>query len=158
MKFEKVNFEQYAKDRVNHIDVNDEHAQIILPSRSTKFAAGYDFYAPFEITIPAYQSVIVPTGIKCQLDSDKVLMLYIRSSIGIKRGIILSNNTGVIDADYYNNKSNEGHILIALTNTKNEDQIIKKGERFAQGVILQYFTVEDEKESNDRTGGIGSTD
>jgi dUTP pyrophosphatase len=34
---------------------------------------------------------------------------------------------------------------------------LHKGEKFAQGVILQYFTVNEEEVTTERMGGFGST-
>ena len=92
------------------------------------------------------------------MEQDEVLLLYIRSSIGIKRKLILSNGTGVIDATFYNNPDNEGNIACALYNYGNEPQTINAGERVMQGVFVKYLTTEDDKPLNKtRTGGIGSS-
>ena len=143
MKFEKVSY--YEGD-------------VILPTRADRGSAGYDFYLCEDITLNPGQTILVPTNIKAQLDEDKVLLLYIRSSIGIKKKIILSNNTGVIDSTYYNNEDNEGNICCALYNYGTEVQVLRKGDRIMQGVIVQYHIIEnDHPLSNKRTGGIGSS-
>ena len=69
----------------------------------------------------------------------------------------MTNGVGIIDADYYNNPDNEGEILIGVFNAGVHTQVIKKGERFAQGVVFNYRTWGDEPEE-ERTGGVGSTD
>ena len=57
-----------------------------LPQRSTKFSAGYDFYAPTDIFIPAGgESVLVPLNVKAVMPGDMVLMLFIRSSLAVKQ-------------------------------------------------------------------------
>ncbi|HHU27788.1 TPA: hypothetical protein GXZ54_01345 [bacterium] len=155
MKFYKVSLENYQKFRENNAEI--EYQNIFLPRRSTTYAAGYDFFAPFDILIKKGETKIIPTGIKCELDPDKVLLLFVRSSLGIKKHLSLANGTGVIDADYFNNESNEGHILAAITNNGDEDIIIEKGQHFIQGVIIKYFITEDDETSTLRTGGIGST-
>ena len=43
------------------------------------------------------------------------LGIYIRSSLGFKYNIRMCNQVGIIDADYYNNKDNEGHIFCMFT-------------------------------------------
>ena len=73
-------------------------------------------------------------------------MIFIRSSLGVKHKIKLSNGTGIIDADYYGNTDNEGHIFIAIENTGKDDFIINKGDRIAQGIFIKYYTVTDEEE------------
>lgn len=128
----------------------------ILPIRKTSSSAGYDFSVVEGGVIPPHSTRIFKTGIKAYMNSDEVLMIYVRSSVGIKHGITLSNGTGIIDADYYNNKDNEGHIMLALYNNTDEDITIKDGECVAQGVFLNYLVTGDTV-VKERKGGIGST-
>lgn len=135
-----------------------DHIWDKLPERSTKYSAGYDFFAPTTIIIePHDQTHLMFTDIKVQLDKDKVLMLYPRSSLGMKR-IALANTTGIIDADYYNNKKNEGNIGFSLVNNSDKQVIIQQGEKFMQGVITKYFITDDDTAKKVREGGFGSTD
>lgn len=130
-----------------------------IPKRSTKHSAGYDFHTTnsLPVLILPQKTVVFDTGIKVSMESDEVLLMHIRSSIGIKRGLILSNCTGVIDADYYNNPDNEGHIRIALTNIGDVAQTIKPQEKVAQGIFMKYLVVDDDNPTGKRVGGIGST-
>ena len=131
---------------------------IPLPHRSTKASAGYDFYSPIEVEIPAGERALIWTDIKAKMPYYQVLKIYVRSSLGIKKGLILQNVTGIIDADYYGNTSNDGNIGIMLWNTSNSVQKIELGEKIAQGIFEQYYVVDDETSPSDsRTGGIGST-
>ena len=85
-------------------------------------------------------------------------MLAIRSSKAIKEGLVLANQVGIIDADYYNNEDNEGHIIIGVRNMNDYDVVIKKGDRICQGIILKYGITDMElPNTNVRGGGIGST-
>lgn len=130
----------------------------IIPTRADVGSAGYDFYTPEDITIKPHEQVIVKTNIKAKMDNRDVLLLFIRSSVGIKRNLMLSNCVGVIDSTYYNNPDNEGNIMFALYNYGSEEQFIKAGERVAQGVITSYFVADDDQPlSQTRTGGIGSS-
>ena len=129
----------------------------IMPERKTKFSAGYDFYCPKKIVIPPNRMAVIGTGYKIKLEPDEVLLLHIRSSMAFKRNLMMVNSVGVIDADYYNNEDNEGEILIGLLNIGNDVVTIDRGERFAQGIVVNYRTWGDEPE-NERTGGVGSTD
>ena len=166
MKFEKVSKETFVKvfgtvndgRKVYEEQVAESaYDNIKLPERSTAGSAGYDFYFPYGLTIPSHSTVIIPTGIKVKLDKDKVLMIAPRSSFGIKHHMKLSNTQAYIDSDYYNNVTNEGHILIGITSENDKDIEFKAGEKFAQGIIIQYFTTEDDNTTAVRTGGIGST-
>lgn len=129
-----------------------------LPTRNDKGSAGYDFYTPVQLVIEPGQMVKFKTHIKAQMEQDEVLMLYVRSSIGIKKNLMLANTTGVIDSTYYNNPDNEGNIIGALYNYGTETQVIEAGERVMQGMFIKYLTtVNDIPLNTVRTGGIGSS-
>ena len=168
-KFEKVSFKQFADPMFEYIGITPDYSNktiremyfhIKLPKRATKHSAGYDFFAPFSFYLQYGQSIKIPTGIKAQIDNGYVLMEYIRSSIGFKYGVSLSNGTGIIDGDYYNNESNEGQIFIKLSNndsTIKRDLSISEGEAFCQGIFLPYGITIDDDADGVRRGGIGST-
>lgn len=177
---------------------------IPLPKRSTAKSAGYDISIihpsvyqlmekdgcsmekAWETVQEAYGNIyyvpkekenfVFPTGVKASMEDNEVLMLFIRSSVGIKQHIKLSNQTGIIDADYYNNPDNEGHIMVALDIPKRiipdrEPSLFTEDEynmarylqfdgptmRICQGIFLDYQTTDDDSVSEKRTGGIGST-
>jgi len=154
--FEKIKYEQFAKDIKDDKELYQEY---MLPTRSTKNSAGYDFFAIEEITLEPGEIKKIPTGIKVKMLEDEVLFLLDRSSMGFKYNIRLCNQVGVIDADYYNNGGNDGHIWFALQNEGDKEYIIKKGTAFGQGIFCKtLFTDNDNDTSNIRVGGIGSTD
>ena len=128
----------------------------ILPARKTKQSAGYDFAVVEGGTIPPHSTKIFNTGIKAYMEDDEVLLIFVRSSTGIKRGITLANGTAVIDADYVDNEDNEGHIMLALHNNTDEDVMINDGDNVAQGVFVNYLST-GETVVKERKGGIGST-
>lgn len=131
---------------------------IKLPTRADKGSAGYDIYTPMDFTIKPGETIIVPMDIKVSMEEDEVLLLYVRSSVGIKRRIVLTNGTGVIDSTYYNNPDNDGNICGAFTNFGNETQEFKAGDRIMQGVFVKYLTTNDDEPLNTtRIGGVGST-
>lgn len=154
-KFEVISINQFNKD---FKDTDTKYEDIIIPKRSTKFSAGYDFYMPYDLTIKKNEVVLIPTGIKVMLNSDEFLGIYIRSSLGFKYNLRMCNQVGIIDSDYYNNSSNEGHIFVKLKNEGDNDIILKKYDRYVQGIIQKYYIVDNEKEIEDiRVGGIGSS-
>ncbi len=130
--------------------------EIKLPTRGTKHSAGYDFFTNEDITIGPKETVIQWSDVKIKLEQNQALLIIPRSSIGIKKHIILANTIGLIDADYYNNEKNNGNIAVALYNYDEEVQDIKKGTKIVQGIIINYNTFE--KITTTRKGGIGSTD
>ena len=154
-KFEKISLKQFIKD-TNLTE--KEYNEITLPHRATPQSAGYDFHILEDLTLKPGEIKKVPTAIKASMNSDEVLMIYIRSSLGFKYNMRMCNQTGIIDSDYYNNEDNEGHIFIAIQNEGQETVNLKANERFAQGIFIKYLTTDGEEEiTSTRTGGIGST-
>lgn len=157
--------------------IKEEYDAIQLPKRATAQSAGYDFYSPIDFSLsPKTYDVIVsprlgygwtdelnhgwqitiPTGIRCQMDESYVLACFIRSSLGFKYKLGLGNGTGIIDADYFFSK-NEGHIMINLVNHGDKKVNISAGDRIMQGIFLPYGITMDDDVTEQRTGGIGST-
>lgn len=140
--------------------VSDWQAEDIhLPQRQTGASAGYDIEAAADCVVPAGGMMLVPTGVKAYMQAGEVLTLNIRSSMAVKHSLMLANSVGIIDADYYNNPGNEGHIMVALVNLGKADFVIHKGERVAQGIFLNYLTADDDTAGAGalRQGGFGST-
>lgn len=163
IKFEKVSFEQFLKDFPKEYNYSEEEIKLIydqikLPKRATKHSAGYDFFAPFDLKFKFNETLYVPSGIRCQNDEDKVLMLFPRSGLGSKNRMALNNTVGIIDSDYYY-ANNEGHILgkFHFNEPEKEELAIAQGVAFMQGIFLQYFTTVDDNTEEVRTGGFGST-
>lgn len=131
--------------------------EITLPTRGSKISAGYDFYSPIDIILKPNEKTCIWSDVKAYMQEGEVLLLFVRSSIGIKKGLALSNGTGVIDADYYSNSSNDGNIGIALYNYSDKIVEIKKGERICQGVFVPFLEADNGNTDKKRVGGIGST-
>ena len=167
--FEYVSFDEFAeqlgsRSRLTESEMAILYHNIKLPKRATKESAGYDFFSPISVTIPPGGRIIIPTGIKVNLgnipkytaQTGYFLALYPRSSYGFKYGMRLMNTVGIIDQDYYNNKTNEGHIIIAIS-TETELKLVA-GEAFCQGIIQAYYKIPEEEEvTKTRDGGLGST-
>lgn len=163
-----------------------KYPDAVLPVRKTAKSAGYDFTVAEDIIIPSYQKLLdkfpknqinlvsledisiltknlkakptlVPTGIKCELNDNTYLELSVRSSCPLKYWLILANGVGIIDADYYNNPDNEGHIYFQMINLSPFDIQLHKGDVIGQGIIKPYLVTEDDNASGDRLGGFGST-
>lgn len=101
---------------------------------------------------------LVPTGVKCEMPGDCYLELSVRSSCPLKHWLILANGVGVIDADYYNNPDNEGHIFFQIINLSPVDIVLKKGDTIGQGILKKYYVTDDDAANGFRAGGFGSTD
>lgn len=165
-KFEKVSWAQFQKDYVdtfgegktiNMDDVKDIYDNIKVPCRKTKFSAGHDISIPFNITLPPKEKLMIPTGIRCKIDVDYVMMIMPRSSLGIKKGLRISNTVPIIDSDYYD-ADNEGHIFISVINDGKDVIKFKTGDNIVQALFVPYGIADDDIVTEERTGGIGSTD
>jgi len=136
-----------------------ENKKILIPVRETKNSAGYDIAAAEDTMLIPHQVVLVPTGLKAYMRSDEYLGIHIRSGFSVKYKVSCINGEGIIDADYYNNTDNEGHIFIPLYNHGETPIKISKGMRIAQGIFYQYLTTDKDNADNEmnRRGGFGST-
>ena len=140
-----------------------KYPDAVLPVRKTAKSAGYDFTVAEDIVIPAYKNLLnrFPThysdSISLELNDNTYLELSVRSSCPLKYWLILANGVGIIDADYYNNPDNEGHIYFQMINLSPFDIQLHKGDVIGQGIIKPYLITEDDNASGDRLGGFGST-
>jgi len=129
-----------------------------LPYHGSEYAAGYDLYAAtsYRIEIEPHKAVKIDTGLIMEIPVGYFGGIFPRSGIATKRGLRLSNCTGVVDSDY------RGIVSVCLHNDTNEPQYIEPGERIAQLIILPYLPVEfeevDELSETERgDGGFGHT-
>ena len=139
-----------------------ENKGINLPIRKTKYSAGYDIEAAEDVIVPSFKKGINPTliktGLKAYMQDDEVLYLYNRSSNPKKKGLVLANSVGVVDKDYYGNPDNDGHIMFAFYNIKEEDVEIKKGDAIGQAIFIPFLVADGDMATGERKGGFGSTD
>lgn len=145
IKFEKVS-------RVKNLDFD-------LPKKGSKYAAGYDFICPEDTWVATNGVTYVKTGIKAKFPNDTALLILNRSSNPKKKGLLMANGIGLVDADYYDNEDNEGEIGFAFMTTENTPILIKAGEKLGQGVFIKYQDITDYNadEVESRKGGFGST-
>ncbi|MDD2469683.1 MAG: dUTP diphosphatase [Bacilli bacterium] len=147
-KFKKISITQFEKDFASYNNIEQMYNELELPRRGTTQAAGHDFFAPFSFELKSGEIIKIPTGIKAYMESDEFLMLAVRSGMGINHNIRMCNQIGVIDADYYNNISNEGHIFVALQNEGSSIWKVNKGDKIIQGIFIKYLKCDNEEEIN----------
>lgn len=162
-KFEKVSLEQFARDVIEVFDtfysveeIQDMYDSIELPVRATKFSAGHDIKIPFAKSLAPNDTLKIPTGIRCKMNEDYVMLVFPRSSLGIKKGMVILNTVPVIDSDYYN-ADNEGHIFICIKNTSDKLLVLNKNDAITQAVFVSFGVADDKEITTERLGGIGST-
>ena len=138
-----------------------ENEGINMPVRKTKFSAGYDIEAAEDCIIPAFKlgqkPTLVKTGLKAYMQEDEYLMLCNRSSNPFKKGLVLANSIGIIDADYYGNPDNDGAFMYAFYNMFDKDVEIKKGDVVGQAIFKKYEIIDGDIAEGERVGGFGST-
>lgn len=138
-----------------------EDKDINLPIRKTAKSAGYDVEAAEDVTIPPFElgckPTLIHTGLKAYCQDDEWYMLANRSSNPGKRGLVLANGLGIIDADYYCNPDNDGEFMFAYYNIGSNPVEIKKGETIGQVVFQKFLIVDDDNAIGTRDGGFGST-
>ncbi len=130
-----------------------------MPSYATSGSAGLDLRACINesITIKPGETTLLPTGMAIHLaNPDYAAMIFPRSGLGHKHGIVLGNLVGLIDSDY------QGQLFVSCWNRSQEAFVMNPMERIAQLVIVPIlqanFTVVDEFNLSDRgEGGFGST-
>lgn len=182
--FEKVSKEQFIKDFVTHvrkkkfdpcmmndIEMNDMYDRIKCPARATEGSVGYDFYLPFSLYLEPGETIVIPTGIRCNITYGYSLDIYPKSGLGFKNHTVLANTIGIIDADYYAS-DNEGHIMVKFINqgfnvTKNHNEgefsvhdfYRNCGESFVQGIFHECFGATNDVDQTFaiRNGGFDST-
>lgn len=163
-KFHKVSFERYLEDWQELFGYEPEdvikelYQKIQLPRRATKGSAGYDFFSPQHFSLEPGRTIIIPTGIRVEMEEGWVLKCYPRSGLGFKFRLQLNNTVGIIDSDYFYS-DNEGHIFVKLTNDSNEGKIlnVNAGVAFMQGIFVEYGLTYDDEVEEVRNGGLGST-
>lgn len=133
--------------------------EISIPVRKTEGSAGYDIAAAEDVILQPHQVALVPTGLKAYMNSGEYLGIHVRSGFSVKNMVSCINGEGIIDADYYNNPDNEGHIFVALVNHSEIPIQINKGMRIAQGIFYSYLKTDNDRTETEqtRTGGLGST-
>lgn len=135
--------------------INDDAS---IPTRGSKYAAGYDLYACIKnpITISPHCTEKIGTGLAIEIPEGYFGAIFARSGLATKQGLRPANCVGVCDSDY------RGEYIVALHNDTNEPKTISSGERIAQLIIMSYLSIEfkEVKElSNTKRGnnGFGST-
>lgn len=136
-----------------------QNVDLLMPQRKTVYSAGYDIAAAESFELLPGKVTLIPTGLKAYMNNDEYLGIHIRSGLAVKHGLSLINSQGIIDADYYNNPDNEGHIMIAVYNHGTAKFFIERNCRIAQGIFYKYLCIDNDMPfmAKKREGGMGST-
>jgi dUTP pyrophosphatase len=128
-----------------------------LPAYGTADAAGFDLAASADVRVMPGQIVLVPTGLVIEVPPGYFLAIFARSSTPLKRGLLVANGVGVVDPDY---AGPDDEVRIQVLNVTQEDVLIRRGDRLAQGIVLpapriQWLEVDEMRRES--RGGFGAT-
>lgn len=109
------------------------------------------------VTIPQKFRVLIPTGLIFDIPERHVVKIYPRSSTGLKKGLTMPNNVGIIDSDYVD------PTYLLLMNVTDTQINVTAGERLCQAELLPVYrylleeTADKPQQKTERDGGMGST-
>ncbi len=130
---------------------------LALPIYETDGSVGFDILAREEIIVPSKEIAMVPANIIVEVPKEYMLIVASRSSTPMKKGLMPPHGFGIIDHDYCGPND---EIRVLVYNFKDEEVLISRGEKIAQGVFVhidkfEWEEVDEIKEES--RGGFGST-
>ena len=103
------------------------------------------------------ERALIPTGLIFNIPSNHSVRIHARSSVSLKKGLIIPNGEGIIDSDYYH------QTYVMLYNGSADKVIVNHGDRLCQGEMIETYnyileeTNKLPKKRTNRSGGFGST-
>ena len=128
-----------------------------LPEYKTKGAVGFDLTAREETVINPWEMKLILLNLIVKVPKGYGLFLFSRSSVPVKKGLMIANSVGVIDQDY---SGEEDELKTLVLNVTKKKVVVEKGERICQGIFLKLAVAkfsEVKKMSSKSRGGFGST-
>lgn len=129
-----------------------------LPAYQTKGSAAFDLYARENITVKSWTPTIIPSNIIIKVPKGYFLMIASRSSLQLKKNLLIANGIGTIDQDYHGDTDEIGIIVLNYTN---KPIIVERGERIAQALLVKIAVaekfIEKKTMAKKSRGGFGST-
>jgi len=129
-----------------------------IPQYQTKGSVAFDLYSREKIIVPPWQPTLIPLNLIVKIPKNYFLMLAARSSLALKKNLIVANGVGVIDQDYC---GDEDEIKLSVINFSKKNVIVEKGERIAQAILVKISKADKfipvKKMEKKSRGGFGST-
>ncbi|MFA4873570.1 MAG: dUTP diphosphatase [Patescibacteria group bacterium] len=133
-----------------------------MPAYQTSGSVAFDLYAREDAIIKSREIKLIPTNIIIEVPEGFMFLIASRSSLPLKKGLVLANSVGILDQDYCGPKD---EAMLQLLNITGHDVVIKRGERLAQGILVKIEKAEllesvssvSEKSAGNSRGGFGST-
>lgn len=138
--------------RIKRIDTS-----LSLPMYATFGSVGCDLSARIDVRVRPKALTRIPTNVIVQTPPEYMFLVTLRSSTPQRLGLIMPNSVGVIDQDYC---GPEDEIAIPVYNIIDAEVVVKRGDRFAQGIFVHVDRVEWEEVTTlarPTRGGFGST-
>jgi len=133
-------------------------SDVSLPEYQTPGAAGFDLAASEDISVQPGTVALVPTGLVVETPRGYFLGIFARSSTPLKRGLMVANGVGVVDADYCGQRD---EVKIAVLNFTDAPVHVTAGDRLAQGLFIPVARAEWHETAGDlrdgSRGGFGAT-
>ena len=98
-----------------------------MPTCATSKSVGLDLYSPTNVLIPAYDKILVNTGIAVKIPMGYYGRIASRSGLAIHHHIHVG--AGVVDPDY------TGSVHVLLMNFSSQDHVIEKNHCIAQMIL-----------------------
>jgi dUTP pyrophosphatase len=143
--------------RHQHVGIRRLGAAVPLPRYESADAAAFDLTASEERTVGPGEVALVATGLVIEVPRDCALLIIARSSLPIRKRLMVANGIGVVDADY---RGPSDEIRVEVYNFSSEPVTVRPGERIAQGLIVPVVRAvwsETEESRAPSRGGFGST-
>jgi dUTP pyrophosphatase len=129
-----------------------------VPAYQTAGSVAFDLYARIDIDVPPFTPTIIPLNLIVKVPKGYLFMLASRSSLPLKKKLMVANSVGIIDQDYCGDNDELG---LQVLNFTDKPVKVEKGERLAQGLLVKIAVVEKftkvKSMSTKSRGGFGST-
>ena len=127
-----------------------------LPTYATAGSVGFDLFCREDTEIAPRTIELIPGNVIVRIPQGYMLMIALRSSTPVRKGLLIPNGLGIIDQDY----CGEGDELrIQVFNFRESAVLVKRGERIAQGMFIPVARAvwNEVDEVGKGRGGFGST-
>ena len=141
-----------AREDLLYIEILSDKAT--LPTKGSKFAAGFDLYSAYDFEVPPYDKAISYLDLKIQVPHGTYGRIAPRSGLALRAHVGIG--AGVLDEDY------RGNVGVLVFNHGSETLKVKAGDRIAQLICERISNpeikiVEKLNDTMRGEGGFGST-
>lgn len=128
-----------------------------LPRYETGGSVAFDLLARTPMVVAPKSIALIPANVIVCTPPGHMLLIASRSSLPLKKGLIVSNGIGVVDQDFC---GPEDEIKVQVYNIGESPVAVERGERIAQGLFVKIEKAdwsETNELQNKSRGGFGST-